>query len=148
MASKVKSKVKTSPLMQCIDDYAEAKAKKYWQDYKGSDRQSIEATYNIAAHNLRRALARKPTPVSFAIGDVVKVRSTIRVIPTGLKRNRGEELIITDASLLENCTMQYAVNGNAWFNHDMFQLVSRSIPAKLQRVSILLSEEDEDGDEE
>lgn len=151
MASKVKSKVKTSPLMQAIENYASATSNKYWEDDQG-DHASVakaNAEYNIAKHNLRTALSRKPNTVSFAIGDVVKVRSKIREIPSGLKRKRGEELIITDTSLRENGTMEYAVSGSAWHSHDLLTLVSRAIPDTLRKAYALgRDDEEEDEDEE
>jgi hypothetical protein len=143
------TKAKQNPLMQVILNYAKATANKMWDDDQGS-RDAVaksEAEYNIAFHNLQRALARKPNVVSFAIGDVVKVRSTIREIPSGLKRKRGEDLIITNADISGDGTMIYGVNGSAWHRHDTLTLVSRAIPATL-RKALSLGRDDEEEDEE
>lgn len=133
-------------LMSCIEAYATATAHKFYFGDQGdkSDVAKATAEYNIAAHNLRRALAQRPPAHAFALGDVVKLKSSIRVIPTGLRRARGEELIITDSQILADGTMDYGVNGNAWYAQEMFTLVSRAIPATLKKAYTLSSEEDED----
>ena len=143
-------KVQSRILMDCIEDYAKATAQKFYAGDQGVGDDLITATaeYNIAAQNLRLALARKPMTVSFAIGDVVKVRSKIREIPTGLRRKRGEKLIITDTSLRENGTMEYAVSGSAWHGHDKLTLVSRAIPATLRKAYSLGRDDEENEDEE
>jgi len=144
------TKEKLSPLMVAIENYAKATANKNWQDDQGFGAEAAKANaeYNIAAHNLRTALAKKPNVVSFAVGDLVKVRSKVREIPSGLQRKRGEDLIITNAELDGDGTMHYGVNGSAWHPHRLLSLVSRAIPATINKAYTLGRDDEEDGDEE
>lgn len=99
-------------------------------------------------------------PVSFAIGSVVIWTPPAQVEPgertrtppsnttfSNVRGTGGQRVcVVTDAALTESGTMEYALEGSAWFNHEDLGPVDNPTEASLAYATRFLNDEDEDED--
>lgn len=65
----------------------------------------------------------KSSPVSFAMGDKVRLRG-----------KKGDEVIISEAMMDASGNMEYATRDYAWIDHEDLQLVHRATHETLKQV--------------
>ena len=137
---------KQKSLDTIISAYAEAMAvfrsTQIHIGYSPDAKAKAEAKFNIAAHNLTKALNKLDRAHSFAIGDVVKPKPGKKKGMVSRFRGMMEPLIVTDTSIASG-KVEYGISGRAWYKHEDFELVSRATKATLAKVAEIHREEDD-----